>query len=158
MKQPVRAFSIGLLTAGIILLAIVLYFEEPHEKTKLPSQQEMIASLEKDGLQVLTDKEYISLSVQNKPKDKKKDEEQSTKPETEDSQEKKVKKYTLEIEPGLASSSSISSILEENGIIDNSDDFNQYLEKNDYSQLVQIGTFELTSDMTFNEVAETITN
>lgn len=164
MKQPVRAFSIGLFTAGIILLAIVLYFNEPQEKTKSQSQQEMIASLEKNGLQVLTEEEYISLSVQDELDKKKKGEtkKENKKEEKSDAKkdepEKKVKTYTLEIEPGLASSSSISSKLEENGIIDSASKFNQYLEDNDYSKYVQIGTFELTSDMTFNEVAETITN
>ncbi|ASN05227.1 hypothetical protein [Virgibacillus necropolis] len=169
MKQPVRAFSIGLFTAGIILLAIVLYFEKPQSKTTNISQQEMIASLEKDGMQVLSDEEYISLSVKNNPEEKKegkteteekdKDDEQTEQPnEAEDKQEKEVKTFSLKIEPGLASSSSISSKLEENGIIDSANEFNQYLEENDYSQYVQIGTFDLTSDMTLNEIAETITN
>lgn len=169
MKQPVRAFSIGLFTAGIILLAIVLFFDKPQDRTSNLSQEEMVESLEEDGLQVLSEEEYISLSVKNEPENKKeeetktekKDEEQPEKADKEEKEKqdkKEVKKYTLKIEPGLASSSSISSILEENGIIDSASEFSQYLEKNDYSQYVQIGTFELTSDMTFNEVAETITN
>lgn len=165
MKQPVRAFSIGLFTAGIILLAILLFFDEPQKKTNNLSHQEMVDSLEKDGFQVLSEEEYITLSVKNeKPEKKKQDEtkteekEQPNETKAEDNQEKMVKKYTLKIEPGLASSSSISATLEKNGIIDDASKFNDYLEDNDYSKYVQIGTFELTSDMTFNEVAETITN
>lgn len=167
MKQPVRSFSIGLFAAAIILLAIVLFFDEQGTKTNSQSQQEMIQSLKKDGLRVLSEEEYISLSVQNEPENKEKDEtekntnkEQSGEDKDKDKNkpDKEVKTYKLKIEPGLASSSSISSLLEENGIIDKASKFNKYLEKNDYSQYVQIGTFELTSDMTFNEVAETITN
>ncbi|WP_404453020.1 endolytic transglycosylase MltG [Virgibacillus necropolis] len=166
MKQPVRAFSIGLFAAGIILLGIVLFFDKPQDKTMDSSQQEMIASLEEDGLHVLNEEEYISLSVKDEPESKK---EEKTKTDTKDEaqpdeaeekkekQENEVKTFTLKIEPGLASSS-ISTILEENGIIDSASEFNQYLEENDYSQYVQIGTFKLTTDMTVNEVAETITN
>lgn len=166
MKQPVRAFSIGLFAAGIILLVIFLYFDNTQEKTMGQSHQEMIASLEQDGYQVLSEDEYISLSVKNdKPENKKKeetktgkkDEEQPNEAEAEDKQEKEVKNYTLKIEPGLASSSSISSILEKNEIIDSASEFSKYLEDNDYSKYVQIGTFELTSDMTLKQVAETIT-
>lgn len=166
MKQPVRAFSFGLFTAGVILLVIVLFFDKSQETPKL-SQKEMIASLEENGMQVLTDEEYISFSVKEDSgnKDEQKSETQekeqpkeSVDQENKDNQEKEeVKTFTLNVEPGLASSS-ISDILEENGIIDSASKFNQYLEENDYSQYVQLGTFKVTSDMTFNQLAETITN
>lgn len=154
MKQPVRAFSFGLFTAGILLLAIVLFFEKEQEKAKI-SEQEMISTLEKSGMQVLTQDEYISLSVTSESEDEAKGNDQSD--ESEEKPKNEVKTFTLTIEPGLASST-ISSILEQNGIIDSTSEFNQYLEENNYSQYVQIGTFELTSDMTFNQIAETITN
>lgn len=167
MKQPVRAFSIGLFASGIILLAIVLFFDESKEKTKDESHQEKIASLEKDGFRVLTEEKYISLSVNNdKPENEKKDEAKKEKEETKNEEKpseekenpaKEIKTYTLKIEPGLASSSTISSVLEKNQIIDSASKFSKYLEDHDYSKYVQIGTFKLTSDMTFKEVAETIT-
>ncbi|ASK63187.1 hypothetical protein CFK37_14045 [Virgibacillus phasianinus] len=176
MKQPVRAFSIGLFAAGIILLAIFLYFDTPQNNTDNISQQEMIKAIEEDGYQVLSEDEYISLSVNNEPpkdqknesktkdkdKEQEKDQTDDTKSkqkeqDTKDKEKKEVKKFTLKVEPGLASSS-ISSILEENGVIDNASKFNKYLEENDYSQYVQLGTFELTTDMTFNQIAEAITN
>ncbi|WP_430785254.1 hypothetical protein VBD025_10670 [Virgibacillus flavescens] len=156
MKQPVRAFSIGLFTAGIIFLAIVLYFEKDQEESTM-SKENMITDLEKNGMQVLTQDEYISLSVNDESKDKDNEESKEPEKEPEKEQESEVKTYTLTIEPGLASSS-ISSILEDNGIIESASEFNDYLEQNDYSQYVQIGEFELTSDMTMNQVAETITN
>ncbi|WP_067730429.1 MltG/YceG/YrrL family protein [Oceanobacillus damuensis] len=65
--------------------------------------------------------------------------------------------YTLTINPGMASSD-ISSLLAENNIIENASEFNNYLDEHDYSLKVQIGTYELTSDMSFYQIAEKISN
>ncbi|QKY71637.1 hypothetical protein Len3610_07500 [Lentibacillus sp. CBA3610] len=63
----------------------------------------------------------------------------------------------MTVESGVAPSE-ISQTLEENDIIDDADAFTEYLEDEDYSQLVQLGEFELSSDMDHNEIAETLTN
>ncbi|MFZ3580463.1 hypothetical protein [Virgibacillus sp. DJP39] len=158
MKQTLRTFSIGLFTAGIILLAIVLFDEDTSNEKASLSHKDTVEALEKDGYHVLSDKEYISLSVKSETSSEEK-EKQSTKDEKKQEvpKKKEPQTFTLKIQPGLASSS-ISSLLEKNGIIKNADAFNKYLEDNDYSQYVQIGTFEVTDQMTFNQLAETITN
>ncbi|MFD2630837.1 hypothetical protein [Oceanobacillus kapialis] len=65
--------------------------------------------------------------------------------------------YTLNIKEGMASSE-ISSVLENNNIIDDAGEFNDYLIDNEYHLLVQIGEYELTTGMSQYEVAEAITN
>lgn len=53
-------------------------------------------------------------------------------------------------------SSDISALLAEQNIIDNASEFNRYLDEHEYSLYVQIGTFEVSSDMSFYEIAERI--
>ncbi|MFD1850269.1 hypothetical protein [Oceanobacillus bengalensis] len=91
----------------------------------------------------------------NEEKDTRKENEEDKEKEKEE--EVKVTNYTLTIESGMLTST-ISSILEENKIIDNAREFTNYLDDNDYSLLVQLGDFKLNSDMSFYELAEAITN
>ncbi|MRG86595.1 hypothetical protein GH754_09655 [Salinibacillus xinjiangensis] len=67
------------------------------------------------------------------------------------------KTITIEVTPGMMINE-ISSKLAEEGIIDNETEFEQYLEENDYARLIQIGTFEIQSGMSHNEIAEVLTN
>ncbi|OZU90666.1 hypothetical protein CIL03_02160 [Virgibacillus indicus] len=62
----------------------------------------------------------------------------------------------MTIESGMPSSS-ISDALAENNIIDDAEEFNQYLQDEEYSLKVQLGSFDLSSDMSFYEIAEAIT-
>lgn len=62
----------------------------------------------------------------------------------------------LNIQPGMASTD-ISSYLEKAGIIQNKQDFEDYLEAQGLSGKIQIGEYELNSTMTFKQIAETIT-
>ncbi|WP_010650883.1 endolytic transglycosylase MltG [Oceanobacillus massiliensis] len=59
----------------------------------------------------------------------------------------------MTISPGMASSD-ISSLLAENQIIQDASEFNSYLDEHDYSLQIQIGSYELTSDMSFYQIAE----
>lgn len=192
MKQPLRYFSIGLFSAAIVLL-IGLFFSDT-EKVEDLAAEELIPYVEQEGYHVLSNKEYIALSVNNtdeneQPKESTEDKENTSK-SNKDSQEKTSKEtnntdkadskkennkekdkndnvtkdkkdevvtHTLIIEAGMVPSS-ISTQLEENNIIEDAFEFDQYLEENDYSKYVQLGEFEVTSDMSFYEIAEKITN
>jgi negative regulator of genetic competence, sporulation and motility len=87
-------------------------------------------------------------------KEENSDENDSEKAEKEEEKEKTS--YTLKIKEGMASSD-ISSVLENNDIIDDAGEFNEYLIDNDYHLKVQIGEYELTTGMSHYEVAEAIT-
>ncbi|RKQ38015.1 hypothetical protein D8M06_03060 [Oceanobacillus halophilus] len=63
----------------------------------------------------------------------------------------------MNVESGMHTSS-ISDLLEENKIIKESSEFNEYLIDNDYHLKVQLGEVEVSSDMSFYELAEALTN
>ncbi|MBU8789861.1 endolytic transglycosylase MltG [Oceanobacillus caeni] len=185
MKQLVRFFSLGLLTAGIIMLGVVLISDNKKENNL--SAEELIPVIEEEGYHVVSNDEYIAMTVnpnENKPeqnsdeadknsdkeksekkdesKDKEKevnetDDEQAKKDEKEDKKEDENKSYVLNVESGMPTSS-ISNILEENGIIDKASDFTKYLEKHDYSLKVKAKETKVTSDMSYYELAQALMN
>ncbi|MDQ0233621.1 hypothetical protein [Metabacillus malikii] len=79
-------------------------------------------------------------------------------PPQEEAPEKKEeeKKYTLTISEGMTTSA-VSDLLEQNGIIEDSFEFSQFLIKNNYHQRVQLGTFEVKKGMDYNQLAQAIT-
>ncbi|GGJ47820.1 hypothetical protein [Virgibacillus salexigens] len=174
MKQPIRMFGIGLLTAGVIMLGTYFFFSGSVNTVDNLTNDELVSIIEEKGYHVLSNSEYIAASVNEssaqseESKENNKNAESdnsSTDQEKEDSandkekdqaEEDKPKTYTLHIEEGMASSD-ISSSLEENEIIDDSSEFNDYMEENDYSLRVQLGEFEVNSDMSLYEIAEAIT-
>ncbi|MGY0692912.1 hypothetical protein ACW2QC_09015 [Virgibacillus sp. FSP13] len=176
MKQPIRSFSIGLFTASLILLIVFLFIDDSKNNTDDIAADDMIEALKEDGYRVLSESEYISLSVNDNGKDtteeekeeqpatEQKDNEKAEKEENkaddnskEEKKEKEAKKtYTITIKSGMASSE-ISNLLVENDIIDDADEFSQYLEKEGYAKKVQLGKFKVSSDMSNYEIAEEIT-
>ncbi|MFC4558819.1 hypothetical protein ACFO3D_11415 [Virgibacillus kekensis] len=173
MKQSIRAFALGLLSAGIILL--ISFIMSDSGKTEELTVDQMVKVVEENGYHVMTESEYISVSVEeNDDKEKeKKDQKEDKQPATENKkkdesanekvpsnqsqEEEKPTTYTLTIESGMAPST-ISDVLQKNGIIENADEFTKYLEEQDYSTKVQLGEFKLNSEMSHYEIAETLTN
>lgn len=192
MKQTVRSFSVGLLTAGVIMLIGFYFFSSESAQTKELTVDEMVPLVEEEGYRIISEEDYISLSVKNDNISGNEEEaEEETEESTDDSEdsednadeednnredndsdgeseeeeeeeneeeeeEEEITTYTLNIESGMTTSE-FSSLLEDNDIIDDAAEFNRYIEDEDYSQRVQIGEFELTSDMSMYEVAEAIT-
>lgn len=191
MKQPIRFFSIGLLSSAIIMLGFNFFDNSSKESIENVPVDELITKVEEDGYRVITDDEFISYSFfveqekqeqaskedDNKQKDKaedkdekdkdkekekqekadkdKKDTKKAEKEEAEDDKEKVIKaKFTTK--SGVVSQD-IADILVEKKIIKDSKKFAKYLEDNDYSPYIQLGTFEVNSDMSFKELAETVT-
>ncbi|WP_010530997.1 hypothetical protein [Lentibacillus jeotgali] len=182
MKQIIRSFAFGLLTAGIVLIGVYYVSDEPLPEAENIPAEKMIEIVESKGYHVLTNSEYISVSVESDNNDNSEGDNENTDNEdqqqtssdesnsdegndnnngqdnsSENTNENSPTTYTLTIESGVAPSE-ISQTLEDNGIIDDADAFTEYLEDEDYSELVQLGEFELSSDMDRYEIAETITN
>lgn len=163
MKQPIRSFSIGLLTSSIILLIVLVFFDQPNTKSNELSVDEMISAIETDGYHVLSEPEYIALSVNvadSKDSDKKQDEPSESmdkeKKSDDTSEEQEKITYTLKVKADMMPPSVID-LLVENNIIDDATKFNQYLEEHELSTLIQIGEHQLTNEMSISEVAEEIT-
>lgn len=64
-------------------------------------------------------------------------------------------KYTLQISKGMYSEI-VADELYEAGIISNTGDFNAVLENGGYSERIGTGKFELSSDMSYEEIAKII--
>lgn len=178
MKQQVRFFAIGLLTATLLIFAIYFMTDETDAHLENVPVEEMIEKVESEGYRVITEDEFISYSFyleeknqeeaeneeeakddkdkNNKKERNNKNEEEDEESDEEDETKDEVKKISFRVQEGFVSKD-IADILEDNDIIDDSAEFVEYLEDNDYSPYLQLGTFEVTSDMNYKEIAETIT-
>ncbi|GIO23128.1 endolytic transglycosylase MltG [Oceanobacillus sp. J11TS1] len=185
MKQHVRAFAVGLLTSGILLLAIYIFGNNSSGNLEDMDPEELISTLENHGYAVLTQDEYIAYSVNQETsdendseakedseaandsdenKDEDSNDEKSSENENSDDndsessedEESDVIDVEVTLENGMPPSN-ISDSLEEAGIIDDAREFNDYLEDNDLSGSVKPGTYKVDSEMSFSEIAEIIT-
>lgn len=156
MRQSIRSFALGLLTATALLA--FTYFNIDSDKEKIDSTESAKEQLAAEGYHVLSEDEYKELKEKQETTETSTNVNEEEKSEEETSSEEKdeVSTYTLTIEPGMYSST-ISEKLFEAGIIDSETDFSNFLEDEGYSTLIQIGEYELHSDMTQQEIAETIT-
>ena len=62
--------------------------------------------------------------------------------------------YTLTVARGM-SSNEVCKVLYDNGIIDNAVDFDNYLVSRGYAEKIRVGIFEVSSDMSYDELAAT---
>lgn len=65
--------------------------------------------------------------------------------------------YVFRIERGMTSKD-VSELLYDMGMTDNADEFGDYLIEQGYAGKIQIGSYRVTSDMSFGDVAYKITN
>src|SRR5699024_872677 len=157
MKQPIRYFAIGLFTAAAILLLAFYKFDTSKANLDNLSTDEMIEAIKTDGYHVVTEAEYITLSVNDEQDNSKNS--SSKQKETDQTNTKKQTEsetFTINIESGMLPSE-ISETLAENNIIKDATKFDQYLEKNDYSQQIQLGKHKLNNKMSREEIAEELT-
>lgn len=153
MKHVIRSFSLGLLTATALLAFSYYNTSNANEVTK----EEAIATLEKEGFHVLSKQAYGELQKEGQKTSENidtSDESNETVPE--DSSSNEVLVYTLIISEGMLTSD-ISERLVEAGIIEDAQSFSSYLKEHDFSRSIQVGDYEVTSNMTFEEIANEIT-
>ncbi|MYL33465.1 hypothetical protein GLW08_09225 [Pontibacillus yanchengensis] len=165
MKHAVRAYALGIFTATSLLTIVYFQSGEANESSQpKPITKEKASNyLEKKGYHILSNSEYQSLQeTTEEPKKSKKSnqststkEEQNSENNTASSPEKEL--LTLTINQGMYSKS-ISRKLNEMGLVEDTKAFNQYLEMNDFSRYIQVGSYELKKDMTYEEIANAITN
>ncbi len=98
-----------------------------------------------------------------KPTEKETETEKPTEKETETEEETEEQPpkpqaitASIEIRSGMFSEA-VSRLLEEAGIISNAAEFNMYLENNGYSERICVGTFTVSSDMSYEQLARIIT-
>src|SRR5690625_505703 len=164
MKQFFRFFSLGLFVASLIIFIFYNYFEEPEANPNDFSKEELVEIIEDDGYRVITEEDYISYTVNEDENnedlnidEKELEEEENQDSNDEDENEDNNVEYTLEITSGMMPHEVIA-LLEEEDIIEDADKFSEFMDKNDYSPYIQQGEFELTSDMSDEDIAKAITN
>lgn len=69
MKHLIRAFSLGLFAAGFLLVTIYYFFDTPEKSAEDLTEEDMISDLKDKGYRVITEAEYITLSVQGDDSD-----------------------------------------------------------------------------------------
>lgn len=156
-KRNVQAFGFGVIFATCVI-AIYYYFlavEKP-----LSNQETAVLNVE-SATKFLMNENYLVMTA-NELEDLKEKAvkeavdalETQKKPETPTIQ---VINYTLDIMPGT-NTLAVAKELKENKIIEDEDAFHFYLASNDLSKRIQIGTYELNSSMSIEEIAKLITN
>lgn len=82
-------------------------------------------------------------------------EEETTEENTTEAETPTVKTVVINITKGMRCME-VANILYKEGIIDDAEDFNQYMRQHGYTQEILIGTYTLNSSMTFDEIADII--
>ncbi|APH04378.1 endolytic transglycosylase MltG [Bacillus weihaiensis] len=174
-KTGFRAFAAGMIVSTSVLGATYLFSNNqesssPKEKQEI-SKDDVEAYLSNNGEIPIKTEEYEQLlaaknaSVQGEtkaPETEQKTEEIEKTEETPKAEEPKEEKkeetvtYKVTIKEGMTTSE-VSDQLEQNGIIESSGEFDQFLIKNEYHTRVQLGTFEVKKGMTFEQLADAFT-
>lgn len=154
MKLILRVFSLGILTATIIFGSIYYIEADAPNQTVIQelSTEEMITKLENQGY-FITDEQENSSEASKESLNTDNTQEEINEKETE---EVKPRTYTLTIKSGMTISE-ISEYLIAANIIENRDTFASYLIENNYGTSIQIGQYELHTDMSTEEIAKIIT-
>lgn len=155
-KQGLRAFSLGMIFTVSILGTY--YYSSSQDQTKV-SDNAAKSQLEKDGYVVLTSADYQNMK-------KKVTNHQSAVPKAEikkgikkqqgNAAKNQIITYQLRVVSGM-SSENIAKLLEENNIIENGAEFSRFLVSHQFQTKIQLGTYHLTNNMSYEEIAKLIT-
>jgi len=168
-KTGFQAFAAGMIVATSVLGGTYLFSGDQHteadaeqkelsekevEEFLTSNQQTAISIDEYEELLATKNAEVTEKATEETPKEETTENAEATK-EAEEKKEEVIK-YKVTIKAGMTTSE-VSDLLEQNAIISDSFEFDQYLIKNNYHTQVQLGTFEVQKGMTFKQLAEAIT-
>jgi uncharacterized protein YlxW (UPF0749 family) len=152
-KQSTRAFAAGLFLSAIILIIFSYYDEDNADPKDLLTDQGYVILTEEEAKQ--RNEEVSNLQEQV---------ETLTKNNSETQEEKKAgdndtaaNTITLTVSPGMTPIE-IADTLESSGIIRNASDLNSYLVNSGLADKIQIGEYQLDSDMTLEQISTILTN
>ncbi|MFZ3588156.1 hypothetical protein ACOI1C_02530 [Bacillus sp. DJP31] len=156
-KSFLRGLSIGI----ILITSIFTLYLNPFKDEKYLEEQQKLSDqavstyLKSKGQTVITLNEYNSLK-QTKEDYTKLEDESSQLNETKEQQKAISYGYRLEIKEGM-NSPDVSEELENANIIESAKQLEEYLQTMDWESSIQIGIFEVKSEMTLEEIAKIIT-
>ena len=164
MKKTLRGIGIGLFLAGAIF-TMIQQFDQPLSQEKASTYKKEIKELEQ---QLAEAKEQLTNTEVSAPIADTADDEQGTSTNTEKQQAteqvdqteqpsaENVVHGTILIYEGVTAYD-IGKQAEDAGIIENGRELELYLSKPEYARFLQIGQFELHSDMTLEQMAKILT-
>jgi hypothetical protein len=147
-KSTLRAFGIGLFLAGVGLQILNNFGST--DSNSINSEQSF-EQTQKELTDVKQQLAQLQIDLENAQKEPL---QEATKPAQETSNN--LIKIVLEIKPGMKSKD-IGTLLENAGIIQSNQNFEDYLNKQYLSRNIQVGKYELNSSMTIKQIAEFIT-
>ncbi|MBM7542399.1 hypothetical protein [Amphibacillus cookii] len=152
MKHTLRTFALGLLTATLVIgYQYYLEDDEPEVIEVDMSEQEMIDALETAGYYIADSEPIVQEDIA--PEDDQVEEDNETDEDTNANDESNH--FILTIESGMTISQVADYLIVAN-LIDSRSEFTDYLSEHGYGNNIQVGQFELSRDMTLEEVVETI--
>lgn len=163
-RRTIRAFALGILFSACAVSGIY-YFTGIIPKTIDVGYAEKMLS--EEGYTVLTESEHKTLIEKAEPEElavqetKDKPDTQPEEKSVETAQQEKqeqpaVSVINITIESGM-SPSEIAGILHQYNIIDDQGEFERYLIDTGFHTKIQLGTFELTDQMSFEQLAKVLT-
>lgn len=164
MKKTLRGIGIGLFLAGATF-TVIQQFDEPISQEKASTYKKEIKDLEqqlaeaKEQLTNIETSAPISDTTEDQQGTTEKTEEQQATEQiddTEQSSEENGVYGTILIYEGVTAYD-IGKQAEDAGIIENGRELELYLSKPVYARSLQIGQFELHSDMTLEQMAKLLT-
>ena len=164
MKKTLRGIGIGLFLAGATF-TVIQQFDEPISQEKASTYKKELKDLEQqlaEAKEQLTNSETsapITATVEAKQENTNNTKEQQATEQiddTEQSSEENGVYGTILIYEGVTAYD-IGKQAEDAGIIENGRELELYLSKPVYARSLQIGQFELHSDMTLEQMAKLLT-
>ncbi|RSK27850.1 hypothetical protein EJF36_13725 [Bacillus sp. HMF5848] len=176
-KPTLQAFAGGLIFATLVLGGVYIISEEKPLEEPIIDAETVDTFLEANNYVKVSESEYVKLkeasnellslkeqlqSGQNeaKPQSEEVVDDNTTsnntpKPKQDEASPEPIT-YVLTINQGMTSTA-VANTLQKNGIIKNAKDFDTFLVNNGYNRLIQVNTYTVTSNMTYDQLAGIIT-
>lgn len=153
MKSTIRSFGIGIFLAGSIMAINTHFFQEKADNSiKAPKGSVVIKKEELDTLKKQSSAAKQQLAkIQTDYQNLKKEQSSNAKTKS------KVTSYKLIIKKGMGTTE-VSKALKDGGIIKNDGEFERYIINKNKAKDIQIGDYNLSSDMSKVEILKVITS
>ncbi|MFD2446066.1 hypothetical protein ACFSO7_19080 [Bacillus sp. CGMCC 1.16607] len=158
-NRAFRSFGFGILFSVSIIGTSYLVLDKQSEKTEV-TVEDAKNTLKKADYQVYTTKEFEEVKkeirAQIEKETKENQAQNKNKAKLNNSPQKTMITYHLEIVSGMTSQDIVDR-LSKAKLVKEPEKLQNYLDEHHYSTKIQLGVFELTSEMSFEQIAKTIT-
>ena len=149
-KVTLQAFSAGIIFSTTVF-AVFFYTTGSNEES-VPTIEEAKEVLTKNGYITSLPKNETLNAGKEENSTKKEEKQEKEKPEKENS----VVSYTLKVKANMTTLE-IATKLEKEKIIDDATGFEAYIDEQGFSKNIQIGEFVVTDNMSYRQLAKTLT-